>query len=255
MSQENEKLVLEVFSVIEHRNPQRPDRRRLIDLCHPEIEFHWPASLPYGGMRRGFASSGPSWEKIWSPLQPTEAERRMDPRVVASSGDEVVVAVKASGVCHSDLHIWEGGFDLGGGRRLTLKDRGIALPLTLGHETAGEIVSVGPHVTDREPGEMCLVQQDAHQLGDTKSGMSVIELNGDLVRQRMPIVIGASKAADDVGERAGDKEILLTKAQSAAGLGRIIGIKHAREVLGHDLVVHGAEKVAVIEFAEIEIVR
>ena len=72
-------------------------------------------------------------------------------------GDEVVIAVKASGVCHSDLHIWEGGFDLGGGRRMTLKDRGIALPLTLGHETAGEIVSVGPNVRDRKIGEMCLV--------------------------------------------------------------------------------------------------
>jgi hypothetical protein len=73
------------------------------------------------------------------------------------SDDEVVIAVKAAGVCHSDLHLWEGGFDLGGGRRLTLKDRGVQLPLTLGHETAGEILSVGPNVTDRQVGEMCLI--------------------------------------------------------------------------------------------------
>jgi alcohol dehydrogenase, propanol-preferring len=73
------------------------------------------------------------------------------------AGDQVVVAVKAAGVCHSDLHIWEGGFDLGGGRRLTLKDRGVQLPLTLGHETVGEILSIGPNVTDRKVGEMCLV--------------------------------------------------------------------------------------------------
>ena len=58
-------------------------------------------------------------------------------------GHEVVVAVKAAGVCHSDLHIWEGSYDLGRGKRMMLKDRGIPLPLTLGHETAGEIVSVG----------------------------------------------------------------------------------------------------------------
>jgi len=76
----------------------------------------------------------------------------LDPRPI---GDEVVIAVKAAGVCHSDLHLWEGGFDLGGGRRLTLKDRGIQLPLTLGHETAGEIVSLGPNVTDRKVGELC----------------------------------------------------------------------------------------------------
>ena len=73
------------------------------------------------------------------------------------TGDEVVVAVKAAGLCHSDLHIWEGGFDLGGGRRLTLKDRGVQLPLTLGHETVGEILSVGLNVTDRKVGETCLV--------------------------------------------------------------------------------------------------
>jgi len=45
MSQENAKLVLDVISVIEHRDPQRPDRRPVLDLCH---EFHWRPSLPYG---------------------------------------------------------------------------------------------------------------------------------------------------------------------------------------------------------------
>lgn len=73
------------------------------------------------------------------------------------TGHEVVIAVRAVGVCHSDLHIWDGGYDLGGGRRLQLKDRGIRLPLTMGHETAGEIVAVGPDVTDRGIGEVCLV--------------------------------------------------------------------------------------------------
>ena len=54
------------------------------------------------------------------------------------SGDEVLVKVLASGVCHSDLHIWEGSYDLGAGKRLLLKDRGMKLPLTMGHETGGE---------------------------------------------------------------------------------------------------------------------
>ena len=72
------------------------------------------------------------------------------------TGHEVVVAVKASGVCHSDLHIWEGSYDLGGGKRLMLKDRGIGLPLTLGHETAGEILSVGPNVRDEKSARWCL---------------------------------------------------------------------------------------------------
>lgn len=71
-------------------------------------------------------------------------------------GREVVIKVLAAGVCHSDLHIWEGSYDLGEGRKLLLKDRGINLPLTMGHETAGEIVAVGPDVKDRKVGEVCL---------------------------------------------------------------------------------------------------
>jgi D-arabinose 1-dehydrogenase-like Zn-dependent alcohol dehydrogenase len=75
----------------------------------------------------------------------------------APAGHEVVVAVKAAGVCHSDLHIWEGGYDLGQGKKLNLKDRGIPLPLTLGHETAGEIIAVGDKVEGRKVGESVLV--------------------------------------------------------------------------------------------------
>jgi D-arabinose 1-dehydrogenase-like Zn-dependent alcohol dehydrogenase len=61
------------------------------------------------------------------------------------SGTQVVIRVKAAGVCHSDLHIWEGGYNLGHGRKpLSLKDRGVSLPLTMGHETVGEVLALGP---------------------------------------------------------------------------------------------------------------
>jgi alcohol dehydrogenase/propanol-preferring alcohol dehydrogenase len=61
------------------------------------------------------------------------------------SGTQVLVKVKAAGVCHSDLHIWEGGYELGHGRKpLSLKDRGVSLPRTMGHETVGEILAFGP---------------------------------------------------------------------------------------------------------------
>jgi propanol-preferring alcohol dehydrogenase len=62
----------------------------------------------------------------------------------APKGSEVLLEVVAAGVCHSDLHIWEGGYDLGRGKRMSLKDRGIALPLTMGHETTGRVVALGP---------------------------------------------------------------------------------------------------------------
>jgi alcohol dehydrogenase, propanol-preferring len=60
------------------------------------------------------------------------------------AGTEVLLKVLAAGVCHSDLHLSEGFFDLGGGKRLSLAERGMKLPVTLGHENVGEVVAVGP---------------------------------------------------------------------------------------------------------------
>jgi D-arabinose 1-dehydrogenase-like Zn-dependent alcohol dehydrogenase len=73
------------------------------------------------------------------------------------AGTEVVLRVKACGVCHSDLHIADGYYDLGRGRRLTLADRGIALPLTLGHEVVGEVAALGPQASGVESGALRLV--------------------------------------------------------------------------------------------------
>jgi D-arabinose 1-dehydrogenase-like Zn-dependent alcohol dehydrogenase len=57
-------------------------------------------------------------------------------------GSEVVVRVERCGVCHSDLHLQDGYFSLGGDKRLDItKDR--VLPFTLGHEIAGMIEAVG----------------------------------------------------------------------------------------------------------------
>jgi len=60
----------------------------------------------------------------------------------APHGSEVLVRIERCGVCHSDLHLQDGYFELGGDRRLDItKDR--VLPFTLGHEIAGVIESAG----------------------------------------------------------------------------------------------------------------
>jgi uncharacterized protein len=101
----NVRVVLEAFRCVERR-----DDPGLISLYHPDIEFHWPASLPYGGTRRVFDSDGnqlprragmPTFDSTWDPLQPTERERRMDPQVVATSEDDVVVLYQQRGVSPS----------------------------------------------------------------------------------------------------------------------------------------------------------
>jgi alcohol dehydrogenase, propanol-preferring len=73
------------------------------------------------------------------------------------TGSEVLLRVVAAGVCHSDLHFWEGVYDLGGGRQLKLTERGMTLPLTMGHETVGEIVALGPDANRLRIGDRKLV--------------------------------------------------------------------------------------------------
>ena len=83
--------------------------------------------------------------------------RLMERPTPKPAGTEVLLRVIAAGVCHSDLHIWEGSYDIGGGRRLKLADRGVKLPLTMGHENVGEVVAVGPGATGVKVGDRRLV--------------------------------------------------------------------------------------------------
>jgi D-arabinose 1-dehydrogenase-like Zn-dependent alcohol dehydrogenase len=69
--------------------------------------------------------------------QPLELVQKEMP---TPQGDEVLVRVKAAGLCHTDLHLWEGHYDLGGGKKLMLSDRGIKPPIVLSHEVVGEVV-------------------------------------------------------------------------------------------------------------------
>ena len=91
MSTGNAKLMMDIFNAIERR-----DLARLAELFHPQAQFIWDPSLPYG--RKSGSGPTPTWAETWMPLQPSEAERRMDPRVIAASGDEVVVLWRQRGV-------------------------------------------------------------------------------------------------------------------------------------------------------------
>ena len=68
-------------------------------------------------------------------------------------GREVLLRITAAGICHSDLHIQDGFFDLGQGERVDFAKLGAKLPLTLGHEIAGVVEAVGPEATDVTIGE------------------------------------------------------------------------------------------------------
>ena len=73
------------------------------------------------------------------------------------TGTQVLLRVRRSGVCHSDIHIAEGFFDLGDEGQLRMEDRGMRLPMALGHEILGEVIAAGPEAEDAPIGQTMLV--------------------------------------------------------------------------------------------------
>jgi D-arabinose 1-dehydrogenase-like Zn-dependent alcohol dehydrogenase len=71
-------------------------------------------------------------------------------------GGEVIVRIGSCGVCHSDVHLHDGYFDLGNGNKLDMT-RALQPPRTLGHEIAGTVVAVGPQAKGVSVGERRVV--------------------------------------------------------------------------------------------------
>ena len=73
------------------------------------------------------------------------------------AGTEVLLKLKYCGVCHSDVHIRDGYFEMGGGKRFHMSDRGMHPPVTLGHEPYGTVIAAGPEARDVPIGQDRLV--------------------------------------------------------------------------------------------------
>jgi alcohol dehydrogenase, propanol-preferring len=76
-------------------------------------------------------------------VKPKESLQLQDLDIPKAKGSQVVVKVHSSGVCHSDIHLWEGGYQGLDGQFLKASDRGVSYPLTPGHEIAGTVESLG----------------------------------------------------------------------------------------------------------------
>jgi D-arabinose 1-dehydrogenase-like Zn-dependent alcohol dehydrogenase len=74
---------------------------------------------------------------------------RLERDAPAPVGAEALVTVTGCGLCHSDLHLHDGHFDLGGGAQLPVA---IPLPAVLGHEIEGVVAALGPDVASVNPG-------------------------------------------------------------------------------------------------------
>jgi len=92
--------------------------------------------------------------RIVGPNLPLEIADLETPR---PQDNQVLVKVKSVGVCHSDLHLWEGGYDLGDGQFMKVTDRGVKYPVTPGHEIVGTVEEMGSNVKDFVKGDEVLV--------------------------------------------------------------------------------------------------
>ena len=68
-------------------------------------------------------------------------------RPIPSLGNpDVLIKVKATALCGSDLHIFKG------------KHPAVSLPVPVGHEIAGEVAEIGAGVTKVKPGDRVAVE-------------------------------------------------------------------------------------------------
>lgn len=92
--------------------------------------------------------------RIMKVKEPLEIK---DVNIPKPRNDQVLVKVESAGVCHSDLHLWEGGYAGPQGVFMKVEDRGVKFPLTPGHEVAGTIEEIGESAIGFQKGDKVLV--------------------------------------------------------------------------------------------------
>jgi alcohol dehydrogenase/propanol-preferring alcohol dehydrogenase len=162
------------------------------------------------------------------PLEAVELE------TPTPKGQEILLKTISCGVCHSDIHIHDGYFDLGGGAKLPTP---LTEPLTMGHEIFGEVVAVGERVSSILPGEkyvvypwigcgdceLCNADKTHYCMNNSNLGVNVGGGYGDHV-----LVPGAQYLFD-----AGDTPENLAGSYACRGLTAFSALKKA-EPFPHD---------------------
>ena len=87
--------------------------------------------------------------RAWAVVETGKPLQEIELPTPEPKGAEVLLEVTHAGVCHSDLHIWEGEYDLGSRGKMRLTDRGVKLPLAMGHEIVGRVVKLGPDAANQ----------------------------------------------------------------------------------------------------------
>lgn len=83
--------------------------------------------------------------KSYQVIKSGELIKEVELNIPKPEGNQVLVKTIACGVCHTDIHIHDGFFDVGNGQKMASR---LKQPLTMGHEIFGEVVAIGEGVKD-----------------------------------------------------------------------------------------------------------
>ena len=95
--------------------------------------------------------------EAWAIVEHGQPLQKIKREIPSPKGGEVVIKVTHCGICHSDLHLWEGYYELGGGKRFNFSERGVTLPIAAGHEILGVVAAKGPDAVGVEIGDQRIV--------------------------------------------------------------------------------------------------
>jgi len=84
--------------------------------------------------------------------------------------------------------------------------------------------------------------------------MRFVELNERFRGQGRPVVVALAETPQNILQRAGDKEVLLTQAQFFARKHIVVRIEDFGQVFGEHLVFHRVDIRPFVEIIEVELV-
>lgn len=145
--------------------------------------------------------------------------RIQDVELAEPIGREVVIEVKACGLCHSDSHIQENDF-------------GFPMPTVLGHEISGVVTAVGPEAADLAVGDHvvgCLISNCGHCTRCTTGRPWQCERREEVQRtaDQPPRISRDGEAVTQFSELSGFAEYVLTHENNAVKVNEEIPFEKA----------------------------
>ncbi|RKU42419.1 hypothetical protein DL546_005645 [Coniochaeta pulveracea] len=204
-------------------------------------------SSPANGVHKSATSNGTIATPLCNPSLQVTADHRLkqvEAPVYAPQGGEVLLHIKATGVCGSDIHFWKTG------RIGSLVVEGDCI---LGHEAAGVVLQCGPGVTDLKPGDRVAVEpgvpcgncflclEGRYNLCEDVQFAGVYPYHGTLQRYKVHPAKWLHKLPDNVSYAEG----ALLEPLSVV----LHGIKTAGLSLGQGAVICGAGPIGLIALA------